>query len=182
MAIDLPAPVLVQGGTPGAPGPSSDAAGPVLESGATFHTEGSLGAATGPAFDPAAFEAANQACAPILDAAGIKQSTASAVPGSALLPLGGAGAAGVVGGVAVVGGGVAGAGDIASMVAPMREYAACMRDHGLNVPDPVVDTSAGTFSMRLELDPGTADFKAADTACAKDSGFSFAAPTRPAGQ
>ena len=74
---------------------------------------------------------------------GIKQSTASPVPGNAALPAG-AGAAGVVGGVAVVGGGVAGAGDIAPMVAPLREYAACMRNHGLNVPDPVVDTRAGT--------------------------------------
>ncbi len=56
-----------------------------------------------------------------------------------------------------------------------------MREQGVDVPDPVVDEKAGTFEMKLDVDPTTSDFRAADAACA-DGGFSFAVPARPAGE
>lgn len=166
--IDMPEPVLVEAGGPGT-------------AGQTIVGTGTLqGAVPVEAPDAGAFEAADAACAPILEAAGITQMSASAV-GSARGQLGvGPTGAGLGGGVAVVDGGVASAEDVAAMVAPIREYAACMREHGMDVPDPVVDEKAGTFEMRLDVDPPAAEFRAADAACADGSGFGFAVPVVPA--
>ena len=132
-----------------------------------------------PAFDAKAFEAADKACAPILEAAGIKTFTSSSVGDAGSGPVLGSGG-GIIGGAAVLGGAAAGAGDLAAMVAPIKKYAACMREQGVDVPDPVVDEKAGTFEMKLDVDPTASDFRAADAACA-DGGFSFAVPARPAG-
>lgn len=191
--VDLPEPVVVKGGDPGTGGKMIGGVGTVVggapEQGTVSVLNGVPGLGALPVLnaepingpDAAAFQAADAACAPILEAAGIKQLTASAAT-TAGGPLGaGAAGPGMIGGVAVIGGGVASPADVAAMVAPIRKYAACMREHGVDVPDPVVDEKAGTFELKLEVDPATAEFRAADTACADGSGFGFPVPAVPAG-
>ncbi len=173
--VDMPEPVMVRAAAGAAGGTSISGAGP----GPSTLSGPASGTAPMPAFDAKTFEAADKACAPILEAAGIKTFSSSAV-GDGTGPVLGTSGAGVIGGGAVLGG-VTGAGDLTAMVAPMRKYAACMREHGVDVPDPVVDEKAGTFQMKVDVDPTTSGFRAADTACA-DGGFSFAVPVAPAGQ
>ena len=167
--VEMPEPVLVEAGDPG-PGLQ-----PIAGTGIVADAEPMQG------FDAGAFEAANDACAPILEAAGIMQGASGSASGQ-LGPLGpGTTGAGVVGGVGVIGGGAASVGDVASMVAPIRKYAACMREHGVEVPDPVVDDKAGTFEMRFDADPTTTAFREANAACADGWGFGFGVPALPAG-
>jgi hypothetical protein len=166
--VDLPEPVVVKAGD----------AGP---SGATIVGSGTVsGAAELPALDADAFAAADKTCSPILEAAGVKTFSSSPVGDAGSGPVLGVGG-GVIGGAAVLGAG-AGAGDLEAMVEPIRKYAACMREHGADVPDPVVDEGAGTFELRLDVDPTTSDFRAADAACSDGSGFGFAIPVAPAGE
>ena len=74
---------------------------------------------------------------------------------------------------------VAGGGDVTKQAASMKAYAACMRTHGVDVADPVVDEKAGSVQLSFPVDPGSAAFRTADAACAVD-GFSFAPPVAPA--
>jgi len=174
--IDMPEPVVLTSGVDG----TVPESGSVSSTGSSSIVGPVSGGAPLPELDTEAFEAADTACSPILEAAGIKTFSASSFgevgPGTVL----GAGG-GVIGGATVLGG-VAGAGHVAAMVAPIKKYAACMREHGVDVPDPVVDESAGTFELKLDVDPTAPDFQAADAACSDGSGFSFAAPAAPAGQ
>jgi hypothetical protein len=169
--IDMPEPVLIPAGNGAQDGKALSATGSVSVT--------VSGGAPPPELDTEAFEAADAACSPILEAAGIKTFSASSLGDAALGTDLGAGG-GVIGGGTVLGG-VAGADDVAAMVAPIKTYAACMREHGVDVPDPVVDESAGTFTLKLDLDPTAPDFVAADAACSDGSGFSFAVPAAPAG-
>jgi len=170
--VDLPEPVVVD------PGQAASDQGPVSLIGPVS------GGAPLPAIDAEAFGSADAACSPILEAAGVMTLSTSSggdaqvgsVPGSGGGMIGG----GVIGGAAVLG--VTGADDIEAMVAQVRAYAACMREHGVDVPDPVVDEGAGTFELKLDVDPTTADFRAADAACSEGSGFGFTVPAAPAGQ
>lgn len=179
--IDMPEPVVVEAGPAGAGGATGAT---IVGSGTVSGSATIVGSlsATATEIDGEAFAAADKVCGPILEAAGIKQLSAS-VAGSTGGQLG-AGAAGaiMVGGATIVGGAAAGSGDVAAMAAPIQKYAACMREHGVDVPDPVVDEKAGTFEMRVDVDPATSEFRAADAVCADGSGFSFAVPAGPAGQ
>lgn len=171
--VDLPEPMVVE------PGDTATGGTIVGISGAAGIGSVS-GAAELPALDAGAFEAADTACSPILEAAGLTPASGAMVGSpDGQLQFGTAGA-GVIGGAAVLGG-VAGAGDVEAMVAPVRKYAACMREHGVDVPDPVVDEGTGTFELKLDVDPTTADFRAADAACSDGSGFGFTLPAAPVG-
>ncbi len=178
--IDMPDPVTVsspQGAAGSGPvivsgGPGAAGASTVVGSGASVV----LGSGTAQAvpFDEGAFKAANDACMPILEAAGIQSGTGTIVGGDGSLNVTTAGGAGVVGVT------VAGTGDVAKAAGEMKAYAACMRDRGQDVPDPVVDTKAGTVQLRVNSDPSTAAFRAADAACST-GGFGFPVPvTLPA--
>lgn len=154
--IDMPDPVVVQAPESGATGGAISVTGSVSE------------AAPLSELDSTAFEAANDACSPILEAAGIAAApTTVAGPDGDRLDIAGAGG-GAIGGAAVLGGSAAGE-DLEAMVAPIRTYAACMREHGVDVPDPVVDEAAGTFEMRFDVDPSSSEFRAAESACADGS-------------
>ncbi len=178
--VDMPEPVRVEAGAVDAGGVPVSGIAPATGGTLITGTGTSLTSDPMPAFDAKAFEAADKACSPILEAAGIKTFTSSSVGDAGSGPVLGSGG-GIIGGAAVLGGAAAGAGDLAAMVAPIKKYAACMRKQGVDVPDPVVDEKAGTFEMKLDLDPTASDFRAADAACA-DGGFSFAVPARPAGE
>ncbi len=124
--------------------------------------------------DPASedFAAADVACSSILEDAGILSGTgviAGPIEGSAGLSTSTGTAAGVV---------VAGGGDLAELSTSMQSYAACMRTHGVDFPDPVVDEKAGTVQLQFAADPTSAAFREADAACASGSGpgFGIAAP------
>ena len=125
-------------------------------------------------FDPASeeFTAADEACKSILEDAGILSGTgviAGPIEGSAGLSTSTGAAAGVV---------VAGGGDLAEVSTSMQSYAACMRTHGVDFPDPIVDEKAGTVQLQFAADPTSAAFREADAACASGSGpgFGIAAP------
>ena len=150
------------GGRRSAPEPR---AGLGRASGGTI-TGGGIVGATGASVPDKDFQAANDACAPILEKAGIHagSGTIDVTNGTVL---GGPVGAGVVGIV------VAGGGDITKQAASMKAYAACMRTHGVDVADPVVDEKAGSAQLSFPADPGSAAFRTADAACAVD-GFSFA--------
>jgi hypothetical protein len=189
--IDLPDPVSISASTTGL---ASDATGPVTvgspgatSGGAGLHvvvgtatavqpgTAGSVPAQ--PAVSSDAFAAADRACSSILEAAGIKTTTSTGpvdVTGSGpTLVTGGSIGAGSVGVV------MAGSGDVTAMAASMKAYAGCMRTHGVDMPDPVVDAKAGTVQVASNADPSTAAFQAANTACSTGS-LGFPAPTAPA--
>jgi hypothetical protein len=161
--VDMPDPVTVSGGQ-GAVGTTG-----VVESG-TSVIVGSGDAQAVP-FDDAAFKAANDACMPILEAAGIKAGTGTILSGAGTLSLDAAGGAGA----GMVGVTVAGGGDVTKMAEDMKAYATCMRAEGQDVPDPVVDAKAGTAQMRVNSDTSSAAFRAADTACSTGT-FGFAIP------
>jgi hypothetical protein len=188
--IDMPDPVTLTGGPAAvAAGPTTVSSGPITviggpgAAGSTV-TSGSgasivvgSGVAQAVAVDDAAFRAANDACSPILEAAGIKSGTGTIVSGVGTLSLGAGGGAGTAG-VVVAGAG----GDATKMAADLKTYAACMRTNGVDMPDPVVDTKAGTVQLQFGGDAGSAAFRAADKTCAT-GGFGLAipvaAPTRP---
>lgn len=54
-----------------------------------------------------------------------------------------------------------------------------MRSHGVDLPDPVVDTKAGTVQLSYSADPASAAFRSANAACATGI-FDFAIPAAPA--
>jgi hypothetical protein len=185
--VALPEPVAIGTGQGTGPLVVSGSAG--AESGATIVGGGviaggaAVDAAALPALDAGPFAAADAACKPILEAAGIKAATISSSAGGQLDVAGpGRGApGGSVGGV-VVGAGAGAAADLAKMVADARTYATCMRTHGVDVPDPVVNEKAGTFEMKLGADPGSAAFRAADAVCSVGSMFGVPVPPAPAGK
>jgi hypothetical protein len=171
--IDMPDPVTVTGGpTTVTGGQGAVGTTGLVESGTSIVIES--GDAQAVPLDDAAFRAANDACSPILEAAGIKAGTGTIVSGSGSLSVGAAGSAGAIG--VVVGGA---GGDVTKMAEEMRTYAACMRTNGQDVPDPVVDTRTGTAQMQVNGDPSSAAFRAADQSCST-GGFGFAIPVAPA--
>ena len=184
--VDMPDPVRLDASS--ATRPTIEGAG-VPETGTT--TSGSIivsGTGTAVAGSPASltpdptFQAASTACQSILDKAGIGTTSTSSigvVGGSGTLSLNTAGGPANLtassGAIAVVG--VAG-GDVTKATDGMKAYAACMRDRGVDVPDPVVDPTSGAVQLSVATDPGSAAFRAADSACATD-GFGFPAPPTP---
>jgi hypothetical protein len=166
--VDMPDPVTVSGG-PGAAGTSM-----VVGNGTTGSVQPGTsvvvtsGAAQVVPADDAAFKAANDACMPILEAAGITGGTGTIVSGEGTLSLNAAGGAGMVGVVAA-------GGDVTKIADDLRTYAACMRTNGVDMPDPVVDTKAGTVKLQFGGDAASEAFSAADKACTKD-GFGLAVP------
>jgi nucleoid-associated protein YgaU len=133
--------------------------------------------------DSAAFKAANDACTPILEAAGVQTGSSTIVSGSATLQ-DGAGGSGLVPLQAAAGAGVLGVatagGDVTKMADDLKAFAACMRSSGIDMPDPVVDTKAGTVQLSMPGDPGSATFQAANKACATNPPFSaLPAPAHP---
>jgi hypothetical protein len=53
-------------------------------------------------------------------------------------------------------------------------FAQCMRDHGIDFPDPQIDTSGGGLQVQLGgpgMDPNSPGFKEATEACSKDAGL-----------
>ena len=185
--IDMPDPVRIQVSAD-AKLPSIDSAGgagmpgTVSTSGATMQV-GSAQAVAIPGGDKA-FQAANDACLPILEAAGIAGATAGG-PGAPTI-VSGAGSivsdAGPTGAVAAGIGVVGAGGDVTAQADGMKAYAACMRAHGVDVPDPVVDAKAGTVQLSLKVDPGSDAFRTANAACGTTTfGFpdlaGLAAPT-----
>jgi hypothetical protein len=136
-------------------------------------------------FDPSsgAFAAADAACSSILEDAGILKAT-SAVDVPIEGPAGsidGPGTAGTV----VVGGAVAAGSPIEGekVEAAFKKFTSCMREHGIEMPEPVfieasgpldataataptggVVTATGT-SEALSFDPASEEFTAADAAC-----------------
>ena len=135
--------------------------------------------AIGTPVDDTAFKTANAACAPILEKAGIQTSGTIVTNGADLSgPVTGS-ISGSAGGAGVIGIGVAGGGDTTRIAADMTTYAACMRSHGVDMADPVVDSASGGVRMQYDGDPSTATFRAADTACATSTFPGFAAPPAP---
>jgi hypothetical protein len=166
--IDMPDPVKVDA-VPAAGG----AAPNIVSLPATVHVSGgALVGGTAASVPDKDFQAANEACSPILEGAGIHAGTGT-------LNVSGGTVVGGPGSGAGVGIGVIGGGDVTKQAASMKAYAACMRTHGVDVPDPVVDTKAGSVQMSFPGDPASETFRAADAACAVD-GFSFAPPVAPA--
>lgn len=62
-------------------------------------------------------------------------------------------------------------------VAKMREFAKCMREHGVNIPDPPAD---GGGAVNVDVDPDSSTFKKAEEACRHlaPSGFGAASARR----
>lgn len=172
--VDMPDAVTVSGGpvsVSGGPvtvsgGERADGTTGVVEAGTSL-VVGSGDAQAVPMDDPD-FKAANDACMPILEAAGIHAGTGTIASGEGTLSLNAAGGAGMVGVVAA-------GGDVTKIAADLKAYAACMRSHGVDMPDPMVDTKAGTVQLQFGGDAASAAFSAADTACTKD-GFGLAVP------
>lgn len=167
--VDMPDPVTVSGG-PGVTG-TTGTTGVIVGSGAAIAlpADGEL-----VPFDDAAFKAADATCSPILEAAGIKSGAGTIVSGEGSLDIAGGEGAGMIGVT------VAGSGDVTRMAEEMKAYAACMRDKGQDVPDPVVDAKAGTAQMQVNGDPSSAAFRAADEACSTGSfGFAIPVPVQP---
>jgi hypothetical protein len=189
--VDLPDPVSISSS---ATGPALSATGPVTvgSSGATSGGAGLqvvVGTATAiqpgtagtvparPAVSSDAYVTADNACSPILEAAGIKTVTSAgsvdAMGSGPTLVTGGSIGAGSIG-VAM-----AGSGDVTALASDLKAYATCMRTHGVDMPDPVVDSKAGTVQLHSDADPSTAAFLAANSACSTGS-FGFPAPPAPA--
>jgi hypothetical protein len=168
--VDMPDPVTVSGG-PGVTG-TTGTTGVIVEGGAAVALPAD-GAQPVP-FDDAAFKAADAACSPILEAAGISSGAGTIVGGEGTLDIAGGEGAGMIGVT------VAGNGDVTKMAEEMKAYAACMRDKGQDVPDPVVDAKAGTAQMQVNGDPSSAAFRAADQACSTGTfGFAIPVPVQP---
>jgi hypothetical protein len=167
--VDMPDPVTVSGGL-GVTG-TTGTAGVIVGSGAAIALPADVELVP---FDDAAFKAADATCSPILEAAGIKTGVGTIVSGEGVLDIAGGEGAGMIGVT------VAGNGDVTRMAEEMKAYAACMRDKGQDVPDPVVDAKAGTAQMQVNGDPSSAAFRAADEACSTGSfGFAIPVPVQP---
>ncbi len=152
--IDLGTPVVVSSETGSATG--------VTGSTSVSITAADVMALPAP-IDDATFKAANDACTPILDAAGIKSgagtiATGTLQAGSLQIGSGAGTGAGVIG-VATAGG------DVTTMAADFTAYAACMRSKGIDQPDPVVDAAAGTVQLQMTGGPTSAAFQDANKAC-----------------
>jgi len=162
--VDMPDLVTVSGG-PGVTG-TTGTAGVIVGSGAAIAlpADGEL-----VPFGDAAFKAADATCSPILEAAGIKSGAGTIVAGEGTLDIAGGEGSGMIGVT------VAGDGDVTKVAEEMKAYAACMRDKGQDVPDPVVDAKAGTTRVQVNGDPSSAAFRVADLACSTGT-FGFAIP------
>jgi hypothetical protein len=190
--VNLPDPVSVSssdatapaGGDPGGPpltlpgagaasGPVTVVSGPVVaapDGGTATAGAGVIVAfgsaqAIGTPIDDGAFAAADAVCAPILEEAGIHTGTITTNGADLSGPVTGA-ISGSSSGAGVVGIGVAGNGDASALAAGMTTYAACMRLHGVDMPDPIADGASGGVRMEYRGDPSAATFRAADSACA----------------
>jgi hypothetical protein len=71
----------------------------------------------------------------------------------------------------------------------LLDFAQCMRDHGIDFPDPQISTDGGGLSVQMGgpgLDPDSPAFKEANDACATQTGMpqpgsgGFGVSTRPA--
>ena len=170
--IDMPEPVKVEGSA------TLDSSGPVVNVAPPI---GVVAAPESLSLDPTSkeFLAADEACRPILEDAGIQSGTIATmgpVEGSVEGPVA-TGAAGLV----VVGGPGPGGSpaDFAKIEAAFTKYAGCMREHGIDMPDPVKVEGSATLddgaavtltpptgsALALTFDPAGKDFVAADAAC-----------------
>jgi hypothetical protein len=55
----------------------------------------------------------------------------------------------------------------------LLEFAQCMRDHGVDFPDPTFDDSGGGLQVQMGgpgMDPDSPGFKAASDACSNEAG------------
>jgi hypothetical protein len=189
--VDLPDPVTISSSatvpaTLGSTGLTSGGAGlHVVVGTATAIQPGTAGTVPAPlAVSSDAFVAADKACSPILEAAGIKTTTSAVTAAGPVDVTGATGSASTLVsggsiGAGSVGVAMAGSGDVTAMAADLKAYATCMRTHGVDMPDPVVDSKAGTVQLQSDADPSTAAFQAANTACSSGS-FGFPAPPAPA--
>lgn len=169
--IDMPEPVKIEGSA------TFEEGGPIV---GVAPQAGALAAPPALSFDPASkeFAAADEACKPILEEAGMISGTISSasVDGSVQ----GSAAAGAAGLVVVGGPGEGGVpADFEKIEAAFTKYTACMRDHGIDMPDPVrIDGSAtledgaaitvtppSGAALALSFDPAGEEFAAADAAC-----------------
>ncbi len=117
-----------------------------------------------------AFVAADKACAPILEAAGIQgPSTVTAGPAGGVTGSGPAGSASA---------GIVVAGNDPAMAGSLKAYAGCMRTHGIDVPDPTVDATTGAVQLGVSGDLGSQAFKDANAACATGN-VNFVLPPPP---
>jgi hypothetical protein len=164
--VDMPDPVTMSGG-PGGPGVGG--ATGVVASGTSIIV--ASGDAQAVPLDDAAFQAANDACSPILDAAGIRSGSGTIVGGEGSLNVGAAGSAGIVG--------ITAGGDMTKVVEQFKTYAACMRSNGVDMPDPVADTKTGAVQLQFGSDPSSAAFQAANKTC-DTGGFGFSVLPVPA--
>ncbi len=172
--IDIGTPVVVR--SDAAVGGVPPVAGAISISGSASAV--AMGDGAPAPFDAAAFKAANDACASILEDAGIQTGTGTIVSGSATLDAG-AIENGIAGGSGVIGVATAG-GDVTKMADDLKAFAACMRSKGVDLPDPVVDTKAGSVQLQLAGDPGSAAFQEANKACGAQLPFApLAAPAQP---
>jgi len=173
--VEMPDPVSI---TTEATGPLDATAAIVPISGVVTVT----GTAQALAFDPASeeFTAADAACGSILVGAGILKATS--VAGEAgPVSVGSADGAGTAGTIVVVGGALpaGSSAEIAKMDAAFTKYTACMREHGVDMPDPVKLEASGPLApvaatelvpvtgsaQALPFDPASEEFTAADAAC-----------------
>ena len=171
--VDMPDPVKLEAsGTLDATAAEAPAAGITVVA----------GTARALAFDPASeeFTAADKACSSILEDAGILFGTgviAGPIEGSAGLST----STGTAGTIVVVGGPVpaGSSAEVEKIDAAFTKYAACMREHGVEMPDPVKLEASGPLapaaatdlvpvtgsSLTLSFDPASEEFTAADKAC-----------------
>jgi hypothetical protein len=188
--VEMPDPVTI---TTEATGPLDATAAIVPISGVVTVT----GTAQALAFDPASeeFTAADAACGSILEGAGILKATS--VAGEAgPVSVGSADGAGTAGTIVVVGGALpaGSSAEIAKMDAAFTKYTACMREHGVEMPDPVKLEVSGPLAPAaatelvpvtgsapaLSVDPASEKFTVADKACSpilEDAGIHSATIT-----
>ena len=177
--VEMPDPVSI---TTEATGPLDATAAIVPISGVVTVT----GTAQALAFDPASeeFAAADKACSPILEDAGIQSGTISstgALDGSIEGTAGSPDGAGTAGTIVVVGGALpaGSSAEVEKMDAAFKEYTSCMREHGVEMPDPVKLEASGPLAptaatglvpvtgtaQALAFDLASEEFTAADAAC-----------------
>jgi len=192
--VEMPDPVTI---TTEATGPLDATAAIVPISGVVTVT----GTAQALAFDLASeeFAAADKACSPILEDAGIQSGTISstgALDGSIEGTAGSPDGAGTAGTIVVVGGALpaGSSAEIAKMDAAFTKYTACMREHGVEMPDPVKLEASGPLAPAaatelvpvtgsapaLSVDPASEKFTVADKACSpilEDAGIHSATIT-----
>lgn len=55
--------------------------------------------------------------------------------------------------------------DMSEMQDQMLAFSQCMRDHGVDFPDPEIPADGGPIGMQFEVDPNDPTFQAAQEAC-----------------